>query len=669
MSQLDIKRTVENITKGKTNVYTPIVEAIVNSIDSIDQSGREDGSIEVIFKRSPNQPLNLESSALPDFSDIKVIDNGIGFTQENTDSFDTLFSNLKVVKGGKGYGRFTYLKYFEDVSVESVFKDSKKYKLRGFEFGFDKEIVVNDSIVDSDAKDTRTILYLNSLKDNSLDKRIETISRRLLEKLLIYFINDSYKCPTITIKEEGKNDVIILNDFLKKENGEIQLIASQEAKLANGGVEKDFQFKVFKIFYPHNKKSKISLAAHNREVTENPLSEYIPEFSDDFFDEFPKDDGTSTRKDYIVKTYVMGDYLDTNVSLERSDFNFNDRNNSFLYEFNKETIERKAAEITKELFKDEVKVRSEKKLKKIQEYVAERAPWHKDYLEDIDITSIPFHLDNKTIELEIQKVKYDQETRARTQIEQIINSPDTEIDESVNALIGQISKAKLNELAHYVALRKVILDLFKKSLEIKDDGKYDLESAVHSIIFPLKSDSDTTSYTNHNLWILDERLNFTDYVSSDKPLNGGKTERVDLIVFGKRSAFRGANEMSSPITIFEFKRPGREDFTDPSSKEDPVEQIIRYVNDINDGKYKTPTGRIISVGQNTPFYGYVVCDLTTKVTDWLLRNKDFTPMPDNKGWFKWYKNNNLYIEVLSWDKVLNDAELRNKIFFNKLGID
>jgi hypothetical protein len=403
-------------------------------------------------------------------------------------------------------------------------------------------------------------------------------------------------------------------------------------------------------------------------VTENSLSEYIPEFSDDFFEEFEKQDGTKTRKDYIVKTYVMGEYLDSNVSLERSDFNFADRNAS-LYDFTREMIERKASEITKELFKDEVKVRSEKKLTKIKEYIEEQAPWHKDYLEDIDITLMPFHLDNKTIEMEIQKVKFEQEVSARSQIEQIIDNPDKEIDESVKALIGQISKAKLNELAHYVALRKVILGLFKKSLEIKDTGKYDLESAVHSIIFPLKADSDTTKYSNHNLWILDERLNFTDYISSDKPLNGGTTERVDLIVFGKRSAFRGSDEMSSPITIFEFKRPGRDDFADPASKEDPEEQIIRYINDINDGKYKTPTGRTISIGKTTPFYGYIVCDLTPKVTDWLLRNKDFTPMPDNMGWFKWYKNNNLYVEVLSWDKVLKDAELRNKIFFNKLGID
>jgi hypothetical protein len=29
---------------------------------------------------------------------------------------------------------------------------------------------------------------------------------------------------------------------------------------------------------------------------------------------------------------------------------------------------------------------------------------------------------------------------------------------------------------------------------------------------------------------------------------------------------------------------------------------------------------------------------------------------------------NLYIEVLSWDKIRKDAEMRNKIFFHKLGI-
>jgi len=74
------------------------------------------------------------------------------------------------------------------------------------------------------------------------------------------------------------------------------------------------------------------------------------------------------------------------------------------------------------------------------------------------------------------------------------------------------------------------------------------------------------------------------------------------------------------------------------------------------------------VADNTPFYGFVVCDLTHKVASWLEREKDFKPMPDQLGWFQWMGNINLYIEVISWDKILKDAGMRNKIFFEKLGI-
>ena len=95
---------------------------------------------------------------------------------------------------------------------------------------------------------------------------------------------------------------------------------------------------------------------------------------------------------------------------------------------------------------------------------------------------------------------------------------------------------------------------------------------------------------------------------------------------------------------------------------------MRYVNSIRDGDYKTPAGRKMLVAENTPFYGYVVCDLTSKVEAWLEREKDFKPMPDRLGWFQWLGNINLYIEVISWDKVLKDAKMRNQVFFQKLGI-
>ena len=155
---------------------------------------------------------------------------------------------------------------------------------------------------------------------------------------------------------------------------------------------------------------------------------------------------------------------------------------------------------------------------------------------------------------------------------------------------------------------------------------------------------------------------------SDVPLGRGSGERPDLLVYNRRVLFRGDNDASNAITVFEFKRPQRDDFVNRSAKEDPIEQIVRYVNDIRDGKYKTPKGRKVLVADNTPFYGFVVCDLTTKVEAWLMREKDFKPMPDRRGWFQWRENINLYVEVVGWDKVLKDAKMRNRVFFEKLGI-
>ena len=106
---INILGVVENVPM-QTNVYTTIIEAIVNSIQAIEDTGRKDGKITVIFKRSSQQILGLDD-AIPEISDIEVIDNGIGFTQENRDSFDELYSDLKKAKyGGKGFGRFVFLK-------------------------------------------------------------------------------------------------------------------------------------------------------------------------------------------------------------------------------------------------------------------------------------------------------------------------------------------------------------------------------------------------------------------------------------------------------------------------------------------------------------------------------------------------------------------------------
>src|SRR3546814_4590071 len=50
-------------------------------------------------------------------------DNGIGLDDRNFDSFNTAFSPRKSQIGGKGLGRFTWLKAFDQALVKSTFRD------------------------------------------------------------------------------------------------------------------------------------------------------------------------------------------------------------------------------------------------------------------------------------------------------------------------------------------------------------------------------------------------------------------------------------------------------------------------------------------------------------------------------------------------------------------
>jgi hypothetical protein len=77
-------------------------------------------------------------------------------------------------------------------------------------------------------------------------------------------------------------------------------------------------------------------------------------------------------------------------------------------------------------------------------------------------------------------------------------------------------------------------------------------------------------------------------VTSDLPIDGARTGRSDVTIFNRRIAFRGDNQPSNPITIFEFKKPQRHDFANPSSDDDPVQQIVRYVNQFREGKIQDP---------------------------------------------------------------------------------
>src|SRR5690606_16041053 len=98
--------------------------------------------------------------------------------------------------------------------------------------------------------------------------------------------------------------------------------------------------------------------------------------------------GTTSRdRNYVVKAYVFGDYLDRNVSLERGAFNFQ-RDSDLIYGISQSQIEAAAADVAREAVGQEINARRERKAARIEEYIATEAPWHRALSREADFSSL-----------------------------------------------------------------------------------------------------------------------------------------------------------------------------------------------------------------------------------------------------------------------------------------
>ena len=253
------------------------------------------------------------------------------------------------------------------------------------------------------------------------DKKLSTIARVLVEKLLPYFIAHDYSCPKISLIDREKSETIILNDFVSNElSGLIKEMSVSNGRFSLKGThaDHDFSVRVFKFYSPKSQRSKISLVAHRREATDTAIHNYIPEFVDEFYD---KDDSGSDNieKNYIVKAYVFSEYLDDNVSLERGGFEFQ-KDNDLILGISQSDIENAAAQIAREAVGDDIVARQERKVARVYAYVDEEAPWHRAIIENVDLSAMPYKPSDAEIEALLQKEKYKQEVQIKGKVNKLL---------------------------------------------------------------------------------------------------------------------------------------------------------------------------------------------------------------------------------------------------------
>ncbi|MCK5375336.1 MAG: ATP-binding protein, partial [Alphaproteobacteria bacterium] len=120
------------------------------------------------------------------------------------------------------------------------------------------------------------------------------------------------------------------------------------------------------------------------------------------------------------------------------------------------------------------------------------------------------------------------------------------------------------------------------------------------------------------------------------------------------------------IVLVEFKRPGRDDYKYGDVKKDPIEQVKATAIKIRDEeRIITKTGKAISVFEGVRLYAYIVADLEPTLTK-VCKNHDMKKTWDSKGYYMYHTTNDIFVETVSYDKLISDAQKRNAAFFNIL---
>ncbi len=658
---LNIKGQLNNMHLPESKSLWPVFEAIVNSIQAIEDSpNSKNGKIVVFALREKNGQQNLfEEETLDRFESFSITDNGIGMNAENYESFQTAYSDLKITKGCKGIGRFLWLKAFESVDVKSTFFEGGFYS-RKFTFSSDG-INSEETLPALAVSETGTTVTLNGFLDkykNATPLELNTIAKKIIEHCLQFFVSE--RCPRIIITDGA--DTINLNDYF---DANIRDSLCQDHFNIKGN-----EFEIYHLRVPEEASThELRLCADMQEVTSVELKKYMP----DLQKKIVPNDGSES---FFYVGYVSSPYLNSIVNTERTSFAYaeDDGQTSLLEtkDITKKDIVLAAIEFVKIYLKEYLDDICIKKRREIDAFVEYDRPTYRFLLKQRpDIyDSIPYGLKPEALDLELYKQTQKWELGVKQEgvaLDEAAKCGDSvvyrDLFEKYWASVTDISKT---HLAEYVTRRKTILTMLEKSLTIDlSKGGFPNEEVAHSIICPMRHTSDDIAFEEMNLWIVDERLAYHRYLASDKTLksmpvlDSSSTKEPDIAIFDQVFAYSDSDEPFSSVTIIEFKKPGND-------SKNPIEQVMEYVDLIREGGAKKSDGRSFHVNGGTVFRCYVICDLTKKMRAYCSNVCGLLPTADNSGYSGYNQILHSSIDVISYDKLLADAKKRNSILFDKL---
>lgn len=637
----------------------PLFEAISNSIhstqtkfgDAVQEQGR------VIVTIATNRKKEGVW--------VSVEDNGLGLDERNWEAFTTTDTDNKLSIGGKGVGRLLWLDCFERISISSVYRASDGFVRRtfGFKLANDEQITGYGEVSAADADATSFHVRFEGLRDNGylakFPGRGSFVFQHFTSHFLPTFIGGRSPSVEVYVGDESRLYPADIDKIVYRKNPPIPLETEEYGVLFLTLMECD------KVASADLKGSHfVHFIAHDRTVHSQCIDGKLG------LKYFGK------NADRVFHAVLVGKFLDDHVNQERTAFMFEDA-----------VLERIVNEVCSE---------------KIRAFLAEPLALlsgeQREIIDAITQTypSVAFgdtnelqaklplgELSSDAIYGHLSRERFRRDQRQAEKILSVLaRLKDGSITvASFTAAITDASKAieeaEQRSLAEYIIRRKVVLDFIEILLQkVRDDTRdssYQREDVLHSFICPLRVNTldDGTKRVvpaaSHDLWIVDERLTFAQYFSSDEEFSNlsaaiESDDRPDILIFDYVHGLRQVEEPSK-VLLVEFKRPGRTNYADD---ENPQLQVERYVRRLQAGTMRDVKGRPIKLDDRMVFYCFIVADIVGKLDEWTYswqrtadgRGRVYQPRDGFRG----------SIELMGWDALIEDARGRNQAFFDRAGI-
>lgn len=667
---------VRNTSLPKSHALLPLLEAIVNAIQAIDARHEDPavpGRIDVRVHRDPQAELDF-GPAGPGRAPMKPIigftisDDGMGFTEQNMASFETLDSDFKSDLGCRGVGRLLWLKAFDKVSVRSAYeKENGKLRGRQFRFSVESEVEHDDS-ADGFAR-PGAVVSLDGFKKSfqqHAPKGVDAIAREVFEHCIWYFLRPG-GAPVVTIADDDEKVSLadLMDEFVDSEMTASTIeVKGQRFDMLNLRLKATARNSIPRLYW----------CAGSRVVIEENLSGKVSGLHGKLADE--------ASGEFVYACYLTSDFLDERVRADRTAFEIIDRiaGQPLVDDLSLDDIREVVLEEIGKILKDPLKSARDQGKQRVHDFVTKRAPRYRPVLAKIEERGITVDPSVKDQDLELQlhghlqKIESDAFVQGQEIFHEADAKPEEDYAERLAAYLATVSEINQSDLAAYVSRRRTVLDLLERLIRADKDGKYSREDAIHSLIVPMRTESNEVASDGSNLWIIDERLAFHDFLASDKtlksmPVTGSESTRepdilATRLINSPVLASEGQKLPLPSIVVVEIKRPMRKDATEDKN---PIQQCLDYVKRIRAGGVMTATGRPIPPTQDPPAFCYIIADLTDRMIE-RCEISNLRPTHDGLGYFGFNDSAKAYIEVMSFDGLVNAATERNRAFFDKLGL-